>query len=194
MERGYTLMELIVVMFILGIVLMVAAPRLTPFLTETRLDTSARQLATFCRYANAQAILTKTYMVLHIDIDTGEYWVTTFSNIQTAGPFRKSQDLEEIEVTSDLLRRRRLSDTVRFEDVDLSETGYADSSTVALDFTPVGATEGMLAHLKSESGSQLTVFFDPLTGTPGVLDGYADSVAHQGFGLDKIEALLAANT
>ena len=33
MERGYTLIELAVVILILGIVLMVAAPRLTPFLT-----------------------------------------------------------------------------------------------------------------------------------------------------------------
>ena len=178
MKRGYTLIELAVVILVIGIVFMVAAPRLTPFLMGTKLDTSARQLATFCRYANAHAVLTKTYLALHIDMDTREYWVTTFSTDQSAGFFSASQDVQEIEVTIDLLHRRRLPNAVRFEDVELSETGGSDSGTVVLDFTPVGPTQGMLVHLASERDSQLTVFFDQITGTSGVLEGYIQSVQH----------------
>jgi prepilin-type N-terminal cleavage/methylation domain-containing protein len=180
MKSGYTLIELAVVILILGIVLMVAAPRLTPFLTETKLDTSARQLATFCRYANAQAVLTKTYLSLHIDIDAGEYWLTAFGAADGPGFLLGNQDMEEIEVTTDLLRRRRLPDTVTFQDVDLSDSGYADRGTVVTEFTPVGATQEMLVHLRGKSGSQLTVFFDPVTGTHGILEGYAESVTLQG--------------
>ncbi len=182
MERGYTLIELAVVILVLGIVFMVAAPRLTPLLTETKLEASARQLATFCRYANAQAVLTKINLALNIDVDGGEYWLTTFVEEETTGFFQQSKNLEEIEITADLLRRRRLPETVIFQDVDLSETGYADRGTVVVDFTPVGATQEALIHLRSKNGSQLTVFFDPVTGTSGVLEGYAQSVMLGGFG------------
>lgn len=183
MERGYTLIELAVVILVLGIVLMVAAPRLTPFLMETRLEASARQLASFCRYTNAQAVLTKTHLVLNIDIDTREYWLTTFIADNTTGFFQGTEDLEEIEITTDLLRRRRLPETARFQDVVLSESGYADSGTVVLDFTPVGVSQEMLVHLQGKSGSQLTVFFNPLTGTTGILEGYVESLMLSGFGL-----------
>ena len=139
MERGYTLIELAVVILVLGIVLTVAAPRLTPFLMETRLDSSARQLATFCRYTHAQAVLTRTYLMLHIDIDAGEYWVTAMIADAGTGLTRGNGETQEIEITTDLLRRRRLTETVSFQDVELSELGYVDSGIVVLDFTPVGA-------------------------------------------------------
>ena len=182
MERGYTLIELAVVILILGIVLMVAAPRLTPFLMETRLDSSARQLATFCRYTHAQAILTKTYLVLHIDIDAREYWVTAIIADAAAGLTQGNEEPEEIEITTDLLRRRRLTNTVSFQDVELSELGYADSGAVALDFTPVGARQEILVHLRGKRGSQVTVFFNPVTATSGILEGYVQSVMLRGFG------------
>ena len=182
MERGYTLLELCFVIVIIATLLMVVAPRLTPFLTGTRLDSSARHLATFCRYLNSQSALTKTYMALHMEIETGEYWVTAYAPSDGGGPFQQREAVEELEVTSDLLRRTKLHEGVRFEDVNLSETGKADSGTAVLDFTPVGPTQRMLVHLANDADSRLTVFFDPVTGTCGILEGYAESVAEQGVG------------
>jgi hypothetical protein len=116
-------------------------------------------------------------------MDAGEYWVTI---IVTSGDgaflWGSDIDAEEIEVTSDLLNRRRLPETVSFEDVSLSLTGGADRGMVRLDFTPVGPTEKMLAHLVNDAGSRLTVFFDPLTGTSGILEGYAESLGRQALG------------
>ena len=183
MTRGYTLIELAVVILIIGILFMAAAPRLAPFLTGTRLESSARQLATLCRYVNAQAVLGKVYLALHIDIDTGDYWVTTFTMGETTSLLRGNEDVQEVEVTSDLMHRRRLPYAVRFQDVQLSEMGSADRGIVDVDFTPVGAAQGILIHLASDDGSELTVFFDHLTGTSGVLEGYAEAVARDSLGL-----------
>ena len=182
MQRGYTLLELSLVILIMGIVLMVAAPRLAPRLTETRLDTSARQLATFCRYLNAQAVLTKVHYTLQIDIDAREYWVTTVAAPETGGLFQKTEDVEDVEITSDLLHRKKLPEGVRFQGVVLSVTGETDRGTVMLDFTPVGPVERMLVHLTNDAGSELTVFFDPMTGTSGILEGYAEALDERSLG------------
>lgn len=183
MKRGYTLLEVCAVLLIVGIAFMVAAPRLIPVLTGTKLDTSARQLATFCRYLNAQAVLTKVHHRLNIDIDADEYWVAALvATTEEDGFFQQSEEMEEVEVTSDLLSRKKLPEGVRFEDVNLSFTGGTDRGTVEVDFTPIGPTERMLVHLVSDSGSQLTVFFDHLTGTTGVLEGYATDLDQQTLG------------
>jgi len=183
MKRGYTLLEICVVLLIIGIALMVVAPRLIPVLTGTRLDTSARQLATFCRYLNAQAVLAKVHHRLNIDIDMDEYWVTALlATTEEDGFFQQSQEMEEVEVTNDLLTRKKLPEGVHFEDVDLSFTGGTNRGTVEMDFTPIGPTERMLVHLVSDDGSQLTVFFDYLTGTTGVLEGYATHLDQQTLG------------
>lgn len=180
MARGYTLIELGVVILIIAIVFMVAAPRLAPFLTATRLDSSARQLATFCRYLNAHAVLTKSYFTLHMDTKGGEYWVTAYTSETGASVPREGEkvegEVEEVEVRNDLLRRTKLREGVRFEDVRLSQTGGTDSGEAIVDFTPVGPTQKILVHLVDERKAQVTVYFDPVTGNSGVLDGYVESV------------------
>ncbi len=183
MRRGYTLLEICAVMLIIGIAFALAAPRLVPRLAETRLDSSARHIATFCRYLNAQAVLTKVQHTLYVDVDAGEYWVTVILASEDSGLFTDAvEDAQELEVTSDLLHRRVLPEGVHFQDVSLSLTGGADRGMVALNFTPVGPMERMLVHLVSEAGSQLTVFLDPLTGATGVLEGYAQAFNQQSLG------------
>lgn len=185
MDRGYTLIELGVVILIIGIVLMVATPRLVPFLTGSRLETGARELAAFSRYLNAQAVLTKLYHTLNIDIDAGEYWVTTAAATEETALFFDDQDLQDVEIETDLLRRRRLPEGVRFEDVELSVSGGNDRGIVKVDFTPVGPTEKMFVHLASDSGRKHTVFFDPMTGQSGLLDGHVRKLDESSLGLSS---------
>jgi prepilin-type N-terminal cleavage/methylation domain-containing protein len=183
MERGYTLVELCVVILILGIVLMVAIPRLVPFLTGSRLETAARELAAFCRYLNAQAVLTKLHHTLNIDIGEGEYWVTTIAETEEATFFPDSQDLQDVEIDTDLLRRRKLPEGVRFEDVLLSVSGGNDRGIVEVDFTPLGPTEKIFVHLTGDTGRKNTVFFDPMTGESGLLDGHVQVLDESSLGL-----------
>jgi prepilin-type N-terminal cleavage/methylation domain-containing protein len=76
-RRAYTLIELVVVMAIIALVFFIAVPRFAPRLNETRLQTSARTLASFARYAHGHAALTRKNVTLHIDTVNNEYWVTT---------------------------------------------------------------------------------------------------------------------
>ncbi len=75
--RGYTLIELVVVLAIISMLLMATAPRFLPRLFETRLDTSARRLAAMTTYLNAYTALSSGEATLYIDVEAGQYWVTT---------------------------------------------------------------------------------------------------------------------
>jgi len=69
-------MELVVVMGLMALFFFVAAPRFMPRMFESRLETSARRLATATRYLHTQTALTRSEATLHIDVTSNEYWVT----------------------------------------------------------------------------------------------------------------------
>ncbi len=63
------------VMGLLTLFFFIAAPRLMPRMFESRLETSARRLATATRYLHTQTALTRSEATLHIDVTSNEYWV-----------------------------------------------------------------------------------------------------------------------
>lgn len=75
-QRGFTLLELILVMVIVTITLTVVAPSLRTFLADSILDDTARHLQTICKQARTRAIHEGTPHRLHLDPEAGTYWIT----------------------------------------------------------------------------------------------------------------------
>jgi len=73
---GFTLIELIVVIFLIGIITAVVMPRLLPALTFSRLEGEARHLANYGRSAMAQATLFREEVKVFFDMDKQEYYAT----------------------------------------------------------------------------------------------------------------------
>lgn len=73
---GFTLIELIVVIFLIGIITAVAMPRLLPTLTFSRLEGEARHLANYGRSAMAHATLFREEVRVFFDLDKREYYAT----------------------------------------------------------------------------------------------------------------------
>ena len=71
---GYTLMELCVVVLIIAVVMGIAAPRLLPAISYSRLDTAARHLAGYGMAALAHCALEHDRLIVIFDLDTQEYW------------------------------------------------------------------------------------------------------------------------
>src|SRR5438309_1712281 len=72
---GFTLLELAVVLFIIGLVLMIAMPRLGSF-QGTELRVEAHRLATRSRYLYEEAGSQKVLLRLNFDLDRSTYFVT----------------------------------------------------------------------------------------------------------------------
>ena len=71
--RGFTLIELILVMAVLTIVLSVGAPALARFFRGRTLDSEARRFLSLTRYGQSRAVSEGVPMVLWIDAKQGLY-------------------------------------------------------------------------------------------------------------------------
>ncbi|HOI15958.1 MAG TPA: prepilin-type N-terminal cleavage/methylation domain-containing protein [Geobacteraceae bacterium] len=168
---GFTLIELTVVIFILGLVALLVVPRL-PFAQERDLGTTARTFAGTLRYLQNHAISTKMYYRLRIRILDGAMEV-----------MRVLPEDEEVAVTDPALMKLALREGVEFADITTSRLGKISEGEAAIDFSPLGADEFLLFHLKSQAGSRFfTVALYPGSGRVEVLEGYQEGTLSDGDG------------
>ncbi|MBI2369406.1 MAG: type II secretion system protein [Deltaproteobacteria bacterium] len=156
---GFTLIELVVVLAIVGLGLVVAVPRLLS-LTEANLRRASRELATAVRYLAARAVTEQSVFRLHYDLDRREYWIT------------RQQGQEAREVPDPVLRRTGLPGGVRFRDVTTPRQGSVTEGEIVTRFTPAGWAEPTAIHLEDGRGHEQTVLILPFAARPRVFDRY----------------------
>lgn len=73
--RGFTLLELTVVLFILMLATVLVAPAFSRSFGQTQLKAAARDIAAVCRLARAQAIANQYILEVVVDRQTNRYWL-----------------------------------------------------------------------------------------------------------------------
>jgi prepilin-type N-terminal cleavage/methylation domain-containing protein len=76
---GFTLLELVLVLAILAIALLVAAPSLSGFARGRVVDDAAAQFVAYAHFARSQAVSDGTIYRLNFDPAAGRYWLTVDS-------------------------------------------------------------------------------------------------------------------
>ncbi len=162
---GFTLIELSLVVFIVGLLLVIAIPRLGD-LGGARLDTSAKRLTALIRYLYAEAALRSRVYRLNYDLDQRRYWVSVLTASQTGMEFVADSNL--------LTRPVDLPPTVRFADVQVPQAGRVSSGQVHTHFYPHGDTDPTIIHLRNQHARFMTVTIPPVGGEPALSEGYVD--------------------
>ena len=140
-RKGFTLLELILVMVILSTVLAMAAPSLRGFFGSRKTHDEAAQLLALTQYARSQAISEGIIYRLNFDTIKRTYWLTS----QRAGVFEKLKSEFGYVFTfpSDI--------TVELEDVDKDEDGKF------FKFTPQGTVTAGTIRLIDRRGLVLEI-------------------------------------
>lgn len=163
--KGFTLLELTVVLFIVGLLIATVVPHLGD-IGNARLQTTAKRLAAVVRYLAGEAALQNRPYRLNYDLDTHTYWVTTLAVTQDGAEFK--EDL------SPLSRPVRLPPTVTFADVQAPGVGRISTGRIYTHFLPQGYTDPTLIHLRDQSSRVVTVLIPALTGEARIYEGYVD--------------------
>jgi len=162
-ERGFTLIELSIVILIFAIVARLAIPQLRG-LTGAELTAATRRLANTTRYLYEEAILRGTVLTLVLDLDRQEYWVA-----------QADADTGDAGEDSDPLRRRTpFPPDVYVADVVVPGVGKVSTGLVPTRFYPEGYADRSVIHLGDSTGHAYTLGIDPVRGRGKVFEGYQD--------------------
>jgi len=157
---GYTLIELIVVLILLGLMFGLTVPRFRQAVLSDSLDATALRLIGLVQNLRERAISGQVTYVLHFDIRDGKVWAS-------------ASTATEEEQESARERAFELPDDVRIEDIWSWRRGKLyDEATVR--FSRKGYIEQSMIHLESEDGRQLSLELTPFLGSIKTHEGYVD--------------------
>ncbi|MEM7008557.1 MAG: prepilin-type N-terminal cleavage/methylation domain-containing protein [Thermodesulfobacteriota bacterium] len=161
-QEGFTLLELLVVILIIGAFFFVAVPKFQD-LTQVNLKSASRNLTATIKYLYNEAAFKKTIHRLVFDVENGEYWVERLEG-------------SEYGVPPDT-KKHRLPNGIYFKDVITErnlERNPLDNEREFILFLPTGFVEPAVIHLQTDNDRYYTVATKPYTGGTRVYDEYVE--------------------
>ncbi len=161
--RGYTLIELIVVMALIGMMLGVSAPKIRNALFSDPLKTAARRMVGLIHEARNESIRMHEAHTLHMDMEANRFWVDRVAgNEEEMGMARKNG--------------HALSNGVQIQDVWLASKGKMAAGETRIRLNEKGYVQPSAIHLSCEDGRQWTLVLSPFIGKVKILEKYVDFV------------------
>ena len=157
--EGFTLIELIVVLALMGLMLFFSLPRLqnNPFLDNSK--QSSRWLIDKIQALKENAIRDQKMYTLHFDLDSGRIWETNES---------MSQD----DIESAVLNSYALPDDLRIVDIEYPTRGKINSGQAAITFYKAGYTDKALVHMQ-DGDTYLSFLMEPFLPNVQFFEKYA---------------------
>ena len=159
-QKGYTLIEIAVVVVLIGVILLLAVPRVQDTVTGDRMRSAVRNLAGAARELRAEAVREQVDHFLHIDLDRRVAWNTRDDMTAEVRTVRRSQ-------------ARPLPSGVRIADVALADEGKKNQGEVVIRFFSHGYVQPAAIHLADDERT-MTLIFQPFLSTFEVKDSYVD--------------------
>ena len=156
--NGFTLLELIVVISLLGIMLVMAVPRFheTLFLDESK--TSSRWVIGKIQALKEAAVRNQKNYTLHIDLDSERFWETD-----------ESMSPEAIENAA--LNATALPSGLKIIDIEYPIRGKINSGQAEITFYKMGYSDEVFIHLQ-EGESQVSYRIEPFLSEVGRYENY----------------------
>lgn len=175
-SAGFTLLEMIIVMFLLGGVLVLVIPRIV---VGEDLGSTGRQLISFLRNLQSQAVSSQQPVKLHIDLDKGIYWAMVVEGTE-----------EKVPLNASWAAPRLLPESIRFTDISVGSTKRM-SGRMDLSIFPNGRIDPLTVHLTDGSSNVLAIAVESVTGAIRTSDERIEPPRNQAIP-DRLKPLLQA--
>ncbi len=143
--KGYTLIELMVVLVLLGMVFSITAPRFRDAVLTDNLKSATRKLVGKIRALRTDAMQKQVTQLLCFDLDSNMYWN------EPAGTTPEGRDLcREKNAT-------QLPHDVRITDISFTGEGKKLAGEPEIRFSKKGYVQQSAIHLESKDGREFTI-------------------------------------
>lgn len=160
--RGFTLLELAVVLFIMGLVMLIAMPYFGG-LQVSQLKNEARGLASRSNYLYEEAGAQKVLLRVVFDLDHNRYIVERLDPFGPNPRFGPETGPAGAPV--------QLPPDVRLRDVWVQGAGGFRRGMISTQFYPSGVADAALIHLVDQQGTVMTLAINPFNGHAAVARG-----------------------
>jgi general secretion pathway protein H len=160
--HGFTLLELAVVLFIMGLVMLIAMPYFGG-LHSSQLRSEARRLASRSNYLYEEAGAQKVLLRLTFDLDHNSYYITRLDPFAFEPRF--------IPESGPAGAVANLPANVRLRDVWVEGAGDFRRGKISAQFYPSGIADAVLIHLADSAGSVMTLAINPFNGRTAIARG-----------------------
>jgi len=172
---GFSLVELMIVLALIGIALAITAPTVFRTLERMEIRSSVKEISAALRYSRSLAVSHKTRTRFYIDIDTQLYWVTTPGEERALRELKKKyEDDQEEQTTEGVILKKRpgikkksVNPLIRIDIFSRAGEDW-DAGIVRITFSPFGNSTGGLIHVvpavEAPHAPSFEINVDPVTG------------------------------
>ena len=175
-QGGFTLIELIVVVVIVGLMAMITVTKLDFLVPKYRLRGAARDVGSVLGLGKAHAAANGKDVYFEVNLAQGEYWLLA--------PFPKAEpgddamtDVSSRPLEYQAIFQRSLPDGIQFTDVILGDKDRSNNGISRARLSALGASAHIILNMKNDEGREMSVKLNGFTGIISYVEGRQEAEA-----------------
>jgi len=172
-NSGFTLIELVVVILIMGLLMGLAATKLDFMLPKYRIRAAAREVASVLKQGKARAAAQGKDVYFEVDLSQGRYWL--LAAFPKQDPMADPKAVESRPLEYEALFVRALPEGVHFVDAILGDKEKASTGRVRVRLSAFGASSHVILNLINGDDIVISLKMNGFTGMISYSDQHQDA-------------------
>lgn len=175
-EGGFTLVELIAVVVLVGLMAMITVTRLDFLVPKYRLRGAARDVGSVIGIGKAHAAANGKDVYFEIDLARGAYWLlAAFPKQEPGDDLRAEVQARPLEYQP--IFERELPEGIQFTDVVLGDKDKTNNGRARARLSSLGSSSHVILNLRNEEGREISLKLNGFTGVISYAEGRQEAEA-----------------